>query len=183
MEDKKLYTERGRLAIIHPSRTRIKDVPLESNGFDSLMTEQWHKAANRGIQRKDWYHHITITFATDIVDVILKSEPGSEERLIATVSAAAVFIHHIAYAARLAHVKGHRSEKFKRWVGLDVEFDDGYALEGWLFGGVRVTFESLLSIQSCFHVRRHVIGKRSEGSAYFGNDFRNVTHTNLSIYV
>ncbi|MCJ1381114.1 hypothetical protein MMC17_004223 [Xylographa soralifera] len=135
LENKKLYSRRSRLAVTHPSYTRIKDVPLDSSGFDNLMTEEWHKAANRGIQRKDWYHHITITFTTDFVDVILASKEGSEERLIATVSAATVLVHHIAYAARLAHVKGHRNEKFKRWVGLDVEFDDGYALEGWLFGG------------------------------------------------
>ncbi|MCJ1283232.1 hypothetical protein MMC26_002560 [Xylographa opegraphella] len=159
-ESRDLYATRGRLALIHPAHIHVEDVPLDSCGFDNHMTKEWHKAANRGIQRKDWYHHVTITFATDFADTYLANKKGSEERLIATVSAATVFVHHIAYASRLAHVKGHRNEKFKRWVGLDVEFDDGYALEGWLFGGVCAVSEPFFPIQSRFLARRHCLGNR-----------------------
>ena len=141
LENKKLYTKRGRLALSHPSCTRVRDMPLNSCGIDNLMTDEWHRTSNIGIQRKDWYYHITTTFSTDLVDVITARYPGSEERLIPTVSAATVSIHRIAYAARLAHVKGYKNEKFKRWVGLNVEFDDGYAPEGWLSGGVCAVFE------------------------------------------
>ncbi|MCJ1403368.1 hypothetical protein MMC11_006591 [Xylographa trunciseda] len=135
-EDTTVFAKRGRFAVVHPSHVRFEQVPFESTGFDNHMTHQWHNAAKSGIAREDWYHHITITFASEFVDVMLESAPGSEERLIATVSAATLIIHHIAFATRLAHVRSHYRENYRRWVGLDVERDDGYALEGWLFGGV-----------------------------------------------
>ncbi|MCJ1391526.1 hypothetical protein MMC18_004390 [Xylographa bjoerkii] len=148
LEDATIFRDRGRMACVHPSHVAFRDVPFHSSGFDSRMTPEWHKAAKKGVQVQDWYHHITITFASDFVDVILTNAPGSEERLIATVSAATVIVHHLAHAIRLAHVKSHRNENYRRWVGLDVEFDDGYALEGWLFGGwypARTWFHGRLS--------------------------------------